>query len=312
MKRPGIFALFLSLALLSQAARAEREDDQYRMGDEWGKKPVTQEMLQKETAAFKRAAYATAKVGGATGFYLGKFGSRYLMATNHHVFETAGSCSRYSIEFPLQDYFVPCKTIFGSWPEIDLAIFEVQLTREQEAALAPYGKNFAFNKDVTAGENLMTFGFGFADNWRREMVVNQDSDCKVFSGKGEYRLLGDPDDVNPADYKAWSFSNGCDVSHGDSGSAMVDRTTGEVMGIIWTGRIPKSAAVQSSAYLDKMFQSKSEEIWTQLSYAVPAAKMKTVLSQKLKSGELQGDAASAVKDLLAASAAESPDSQSKF
>ena len=32
-------------------------------------------------------------------------------------------------------------------------------------------------------------------------------------------------------------------------SAMVDRTTGEVVGIIWTSKIPKSDRVQNSDFL---------------------------------------------------------------
>ena len=45
----------------------------YQLGDEWGKKKVTTQLLADASDAFKRSAYATAKVGGATGFYLGTF-----------------------------------------------------------------------------------------------------------------------------------------------------------------------------------------------------------------------------------------------
>ena len=89
--------------------------------------------------------------------------------------------------------------------------------------------------------------------------------------------MPDPDALNPGTYDAWSFANGCDVSHGDSGSAMVDRKTGKPIGLIWTGKIPKSPKVQQSQYLNEILQKQSPEIWTELSYAVPAAKIREVL-----------------------------------
>src|SRR5262245_2825417 len=51
----------------------------YRMGDEFGKKPVNAAALATASDAYKRASRATAKVGGATGFYLGKFGDVHVV-----------------------------------------------------------------------------------------------------------------------------------------------------------------------------------------------------------------------------------------
>lgn len=288
--------IFAALSLLlSLTAFA---DDVYRMGDEWGKTLVTMARLEQESPAFRRAALATARVGGATGFYLGKIDGKNLMATNHHVLTTAGACPRTVINFPLQNISANCVEIYGSWPEIDLAIFSVDLTSAAEATLAPAARNFSFGQDVYAGEELLTIGFGIGDNSARKMMANQDSDCKVFSQRGEYRLMADPDDLNPGPYKAWSFANACDVSHGDSGSAMVDRKTGDVVGIIWTGRIPKRPEVQSSDYLKSMENSRSEEIWQQLSYAVPAAKMETFFKAQLKRSDLTPQLRALISSLL--------------
>jgi hypothetical protein len=270
------------------------------MGDEWGKSVVTLQRLQNETPAFRRAALATARVGGATGFYLGKIGGRHLMATNHHVFTSAGNCASSLIRFPLQNISANCIEIFGSWPEIDLAIFSVQLSAAAEAELAVVGRNFAFDQDVYLGEPLLTIGFGVASNNARNMVANQDSDCKVFSQRDEYRLMADPDELNPGPYKAWSFANACDVSHGDSGSAMVDRVTGDVVGIIWTGRIPKISSVQSSDYLSSLLNTRSEVIWDQLSYAVPAVKMGVYLAAQAKRSDISPTLRDVLTDLLSA------------
>ena len=105
---------------------------------------------------------------------------------------------------------------------------------------------------------------------------------------GAQTILEASQALNPADYKAWSFAVGCDASHGDSGSAMVDRESGKVVGIIWTGKFPKVENVQHSDYLNKMLASNSAEIWQELNYAVPSMKIQmiiqaTILNEKLDS-----------------------------
>lgn len=272
--------------------------DDYRLGDEWGKRPVTASTLETASAAFKRGALATAKTGGATGFYLGKFAGRHIMATNHHVYEGANQCLGRRISFPLLNVSVTCAEFLGSWPEIDLALFVAEVNPADEAKLAAVAANFQFDQDIKAGEKLLTIGFGVAGNWGGQLMANQDNDCYVFSKDGEYRQMADPDRWNPGTYRAWSFAVGCDVSHGDSGSAMLDRETGKVVGIIWTGRIPKSANVQRSDYLAKLFQSGGEEIWEELSYAVPAKKMGEYLRGMLERGSFPAGHRAIVEALL--------------
>jgi hypothetical protein len=258
--------------------------DSYRLGDEWGKRAVTAAELEKATPAFRRAALATASLGGATGFYLGTFAGKHVMATNHHVMPS-DSCRSRVARFRLLGVNAACETFLGTWPEIDLTLFTVSLSAADEAKLEPVAGNFRLHQDVKSGETLTTIGFGVAGNPAGALMANQDSDCYVFSQTGEYRLMGDPDQFNPGDYRAWSFALGCDCSHGDSGSAIVDRESGNVVGIIWTGRIPKAREMQSSANLTKVFQEKQEAVWDQLTYAVPAKKIGEVL-QRLTEGSL--------------------------
>jgi hypothetical protein len=272
-------------------------DPTYQIGDEWGKKQVTADSLAHATAAFRRAAMATAHAGGATSFYLGEFAGYHMMATNHHVFGNADDCMSGSLDFPLLNKSFQCAQFFGSWSDIDLALFAIQVDSPDDAqALSGVAANFAFSQDTYAEEPLLTIGFGIAENPGGELMGNQDSDCKVFSRKGEYRFMADPDSINPGDYKAWSFANGCDVSHGDSGSAMVDRVTGQPVGIIWTGKIPKSPEAQSSATIQGWLSSHDENVWQQLSYAVPAAKM----GEFLRNLAAQSDTDAATKQMLGA------------
>lgn len=262
----------------------------YQIGTEWGKIPVTEEILQNATPAFLRAAYATVKVGGGTGFYLGKFGKYHVIGTNNHVCPAGYACLNQAAKFALLKREFKITKFFGTFKNIDTSILGIEVPAQDEALLAPYAKNFAFKKDLYHQQPLVTVGFGIGNNPKRVIVANQDEDCTVFSDNAEYRYMKDPDELNPGENEVWSFANGCDVSHGDSGSAMVDRITSEVMGIIWTGRIPKDPRVQTGKFVAHLKANpKAEEIWTQLSYGVPAVKIGEFLYNATQSSTISAE-----------------------
>jgi hypothetical protein len=272
----------------------------YQMGSEFGKKPVNDAALGAATDPYRRAARATAMVGGATGFYLGKFAGTHVMATNHHVY-TSMSCAGRSVVFPLLGNIrLTCNRMFGTWTDIDLALFAIDVPQpDDEAKLAAIAANFTFHDDIVKGTPLITIGFGIAGNPQRVMMGNADADCRVMSKTGDYHFMGDPDSKNPADYKAWSFSHACDVSHGDSGSAMVDRNTGKPVGILWTGKIPKDATVQSSDYLDQVFATDGDDVWTEMNFAVPATKMRAFLETVIANASTPADTKTVLSALIA-------------
>lgn len=301
----GLFALGLDTPLSARAHAAGFRDlgfgfdNAYQIGSEWGKHVVTRQELD-SNPIFRRAAMATASLGGGTAFYLGRFAGFHVIATNHHVCPNPSECMDAIAQFPLLGMRLRITKFFGTWSAIDLALLAVEVqTPEQAQALAQVARNFSFRAVLQPGEPLLTIGFGSAGNPMHRLVANYDSDCKVFSGRDEFRFMADPDTYNPGEYKAWSFANGCDVSHGDSGSAMVDRMTGEVVGIIWTGRIPKDPKIQNSNYLDDLLRAQGPEIWTELSYAVPAPKMGEVLAIELSNQRLDPEAKAMLRALLA-------------
>lgn len=273
----------------------DTKNKRYQIGDEWGKLPVSDEELESNDV-YRRTALATAKVGGATGFYLGEFSGEHVMATNNHVMSSRFGCNQ--VTFPIKNLRFRCKEFLGTWKNIDLTLFTIKVKGAGEKEyLQSIAQNFDFDADIAIETPLITAGFGIAENRSRRLMVNQDDDCKSFSKPGEYRLMRDPDDVNPGPNKVWSFAVGCDVSHGDSGSAMVDRNTGHVVGLIWTGRIPKAERVQKSDYLDLILtEDNSEQIWGQLNYAVPAEQIKMILEGDIEAGKIAGTA----KDIILA------------
>jgi hypothetical protein len=283
-------ALILALMLVLNASGAqaalplpatlhtqdEYDPKDYQLGSEWGKVLVDHTLLAKSNDALKRAAMATASVGGGTGFYIGKYNGVHVFATNHHVCSMGAVCLGNEIVFTVLQKKYDLDKWVGTFKDIDLTLMTFKVPAEDEALLASIAIPFSFRKDVYPGQKLLTIGYGIAGNptqYPRSLMVNQDADCVVMSKTGEYRALKDPDLVNPMPDLVWSFSSGCDVSHGDSGSAMIDRTTGEAVGILWTGTTPKDPKVQDSRFLKNLLKTPTEDTWTQLTYAVPAAKM---------------------------------------
>lgn len=258
--------------------------DNYQIGDVWGKLPLSATDVRGGSPALRRAARATARYsgfgGGATGFYMGKFGGEHVLGTNHHVVDGVGCGAFVKLTFPFlgpNGVTVKCKRIIGHWTDADFGLVVLDVPADKEQYFAGVGVNFAFDRKIERGTKLLTVGFGIAKNpGQRNMMVNQDDDCKVYSATGDYRFLADPDTINPGPYKAWSFSHGCDISHGDSGSAFFDRDTGEMIGIVWTAATPKDPRVLTRAYLDHL-DSSDPEIWSKLGYTVPATKIGEVL-----------------------------------
>lgn len=288
-------------ARLAEAIEADklRSIDDYRVGDEWGKKPISTEDMTK-IPALDRAAHATARVGGATGFVLGKFGNDWVIATNYHVCSEAWDCEGYRVTFSLGNFRVPIKKFLRSYTAIDLALLtlEVEPGSKEEEYLQKYAQNFAFNESFTAGEELVTVGYGSAGNPSQTLVGNWDYDCKIFSQSGDMRFMNDPDAINPGQYTVWSIATGCDVSHGDSGSAMVNRQTGAVKGIIWTGKFPKIENIQSSNYLDQLLKTNSEEVWTELNYMVPAQQILSILKDSVQKDGLDPEVRAVIELII--------------
>jgi hypothetical protein len=60
---------------------------------------------------------------------------------------------------------------------------------------------------------------------------------------------------------------------GDSGSAVVDRLSGDIIGILSSGKHPKVSKVRQSKYLTKIFDESSDDVWEELTFFVPASKI---------------------------------------
>lgn len=89
----------------------------------------------------------------------------------------------------------------------------------------------------------------------------------------------------PNEYGVWSFAVGCDISSGDSGGALIDKTTGRFAGLIWSGLKDKQGTnIYDDGYLEKILKSEVEDeelVWSQMNYGVPAPKIIEVIKKSL-------------------------------
>jgi hypothetical protein len=267
--------------------------DTYQIGSVWGKKLVSEKSFRHKPHLL-RAAKATARLKGATSFLLGKFNGELVLATNYHVCDSLTACVGQVADFPLLKKSARVTKTLGTWPTIDLALVTIRVSSSDMRLFTAVARNFNFEFPMRPGQPLFTAGYGVAGNPTFQLMSNEDDDCRIFSKKDDFHLMSDPDEVNSGSYEAWSFANGCDVSHGDSGSAMVDRNSGAPIGILWTGKVPKSSFAQDSRLIRRLIGGNDPRVWSEFTYAVPAAKIKEYLSTLLDEHELPAHAHSIV------------------
>ena len=198
------------------------------------------------------------------------------MATNHHILPIKGDIDWLTTYFPFIGKSFNLKRALGTWQEIDLTLFTISTNELDEPFLESDNQFFTFSSKFKKGHSLYSLSVN-----QQGLVVSTDSDCKLFSSEGA-TLISDPDSQNQLDYQVWSIAHGCDLAHGDSGSALISSKTGELVGINWTGKIPKDRKIRSRDYVDEIFKFEDLIIWKELSYTVSIESIHDYLTNVLK------------------------------
>ena len=245
-----------------------------------------------------------------TAFYIGENTYRgktyYIMATNHHnVCGYSPACdynldianapvhfTRSATYFPLYEYMFSSEAfVIGTWADIDFALYAFEFPntyseekrKSTEANLSSSRLEFDFISDVYPGQELVTAGYGQNLNPKNSrspainfpnLMFSFDKDCKVFSPRNDFlsKRAEDPRDSSK-NYNVFSFAHGCDSSHGDSGGAVMDRKTGKIVGVIWSGAANTGSNTKNSDYIHTHYMDK-REAFDNLPLAVPAPKIK--------------------------------------
>ncbi|MDA8793040.1 hypothetical protein N9N67_07335 [Bacteriovoracaceae bacterium] len=261
----------------------------YQIGDAWSRERVD---LPKNVIGHFGSQHLSliqviGRYNGGTITYLGKFNGIHLAITNHHVCSKPVFCIGQYIRFtntpsPSEEYSIiwgKSKNLIFTIDEIETSLIEVSFSEPEEekimvelAAKNKYQWQFEFEQE------LLVLGYGIHRNSFRGLSIAYDNDCRIFSPANFVKKIKDPDQVNPVSYKVWSVSIGCDTSHGDSGALVINRKTGEFIGIIWTGKVPKGPMTRNSKVLATWRTNESYLIWQELTYMVPFYKIKEIIN----------------------------------
>lgn len=258
----------------------------YQVGEKWSKihisKASTRVQILKESVGEVGAS--------ATLFYIGKHKEKHLALTNYHVCpnQTHSShfiknrCIDQRVSFfyfrnhrgkPLRGKII---NVLKTVKNLDLSVLELKLDNLSDFERAPTPLRITQQLPYT-GQELISVGFGAYNNEYGVMMIEEDSfECQVFSRK--IKLTPDPDILNPIDYKVYSFLHGCDVSHGDSGSPILDRNSLEVVGLLWSGKYPKDDKISQAGFE----QLSLDFLWKQLNYAAPSSFIYKEISELLE------------------------------
>ncbi len=249
----------------------------YQVGEFWSKKHIAK--ASKKSQSLKESV---GEIGArATLFYIGKFNSKHWAITNNHVCpqSTDNKCVNHWIKF---SYYINNRGTALSGKitavplnikNLDLALLEIKFDNLGTFERAPKALKFS-SQAPHYQQELISLGYGVNNNEYGVLMIEEKSfECQVFSN--DIRLTKDPDTHNPIDYKVQSFLHGCDVSHGDSGSPILDRNNHEVVGLLWSGKFPKHKSISQYGFE----QLPLPFLWQQLNFASPGFIIKKELDK---------------------------------
>lgn len=258
--------------------------DEFQIGAQWSARPLNKKIVLEENnfvvakLASNTVMVTTAANIKGTGFYLGFHNGQHLVATNAHVLTNILGCniSSVTLYFSVFNMAYSCKQIISTWHDIDLTIMALETNSVSDAFLNQLNPlNFAFNKDITRDKLLLTAGFGVYKNPRGELTLKADEDCRVLSETNSFNRLKNPN--QRIIKKVPSFALGCDISSGDSGSPVIDRVTGDVLGIVWSTHTPKPYKIRTHSYMQELRAQANPDVWKDLAYAVPSSEIRARL-----------------------------------
>ncbi len=246
----------------------------YRVGENWDRREIS-----KASEDLQFLKESVGEVGArATLFYIGQKNGKHLAITNFHVCpalntsltKSINRCINQRVSFfnfrnhrgrPLRGRII---SVPFTEKSLDLSVVVIDFENLFEFDRSPTPLKLS-NQMPYQFQKLISVGYGIYNNEFGLLTIEENSfDCQVFSQ--QIKQVKDPDTLNPVPYRVKSFLHGCDVSHGDSGSPILDRASLEVVGLLWTGKYPKHNLVSQAGFENLPL----EFLWKELNYASPA------------------------------------------
>ena len=219
-----------------------------------------------------------------TGLYLGKHNSKHLFMTNEHVLSKRFDCEKVQITFlkkGLQQGYANCEEIlvaYGKNIKMDMTLFTI--SDDDAERMLGQGLELDPFSNLTSGTKLVHNGFGVkrpaSGSRARDLQkkynpkVGKDDDCVIVSPNGTLKTIS-----TKGGNVANTFTIGCDISSGDSGSALLDRETGKVIGLIWGAgeSLDDDDLISSQELHQKIVGSNDERVWKNMGFAISIPKI---------------------------------------
>ena len=210
------------------------------------------------------------KYSRGTGFYIGIHNNKHIFVTNHHVMSNE-ECAESTITYLNSSGTTSkayCSEVLLSYfkeNNSDITVFSIEAKDLYYFAGKGLGIDWDFELKpkielATAGFGLKLRRVGRRDNQyllrKFDMKLNFDSDCVTLNDKVYYVT-----NFNVAN----SILIGCDAIGGDSGSAVIERASGKVIGLIW-GSSAKASI--SSTDLWNMIGTSAPELFSNSTRAI--------------------------------------------
>ncbi len=257
----------------------------YQIGPSWDARVVTNSYLsERNDYLTSKLALSTLKISTpwsiGTGFFLGEVNKQFLVATSSHVLKNIPTCMALPVHgiFDIQGKSFRCRKIIGIWPDIDLAIFTIRENSGEDFLGKINPLKFDFNDPYIHGTPLTSIGYGSFNNDQTRPTLKESRDCMIYSPTGQFaRVKKSENETNDnVANEVVAFATGCDISPGDSGSAILNIQSKKVIGFFWATSTPKPEKVTTDQYLDDLIAGKedSNDVWKYMSYGVSSRHIK--------------------------------------
>ncbi len=271
----------LSLVLFANAALAQdfkifnlkSNKKQLQIGEEWSR--TTYDGKLTSTEALNSAIKATARVDlkneQGSAFYLGKFNGVHLMLTNYHVLSEQEVCRTGKVYFAYLQKSFRCGLIIDKFRDLEATFFTIRVDKKDEYRFENIALKFDFVNEYKPGHRLVTAGYGIERNNNGKLTYENSQTCVVATTTYKTVLLTVQSEEKS--YKARSFVHACEISSGDSGSAVISESTGKVVGLNWATSTSKPIALLNSLNVYEWIEKQSNLLWSYMSYAVPGGEI---------------------------------------
>lgn len=244
----------------------------YRGGDKYSKTKVKRSLFLKSSPIVKDIIQRTGKVVVGrkhigTAFLYKEREDDYVFLTNYHVMKSRNQCRDSKILIKTPEFgskILICSGIIKVGKiskNTDYMYFSVSKNRDN-LFLSKLKPLKLIDQDPLPGDKLIVAGFGAGkvSSSVYDLKITMDNDCVYFVGNRTIVMNGkDVEDV---------MFHGCDTASGDSGSAIINRDTGELVGLLFGSASQKKQKPLSSEEIEMNLGTPYRKFMTNGSFAI--------------------------------------------